>query len=55
MKQSKRKSLTVVGLGYVGLPLATALSYHYSVKGFDIEKTKVAELNKIKTLKKYYK
>lgn len=52
MKQSKRKSLTVVGLGYVGLPLATALSYHYSVKGFDIEKTKVAELNKIKTLKK---
>ena len=27
--------IAVIGLGYVGLPLATALSAHYPVIGYD--------------------
>jgi UDP-N-acetyl-D-glucosamine/UDP-N-acetyl-D-galactosamine dehydrogenase len=34
----------VVGLGYVGLPLAVALGRRYPVTGFDISKPRVAEL-----------
>ena len=36
--------ISVVGLGYVGLPLATALASHYPVIGFDINKERVSEL-----------
>jgi UDP-N-acetyl-D-galactosamine dehydrogenase len=36
--------IAVVGLGYVGLPLAVALSRHFSVIGFDIAQKRVAEL-----------
>ena len=35
----------VIGLGYVGLPLARLFATKYSVIGFDINKTRVAELN----------
>ncbi len=38
--------LAVIGLGYVGLPLALALSRHFSVTGFDTSKTRVAELKR---------
>ncbi|MFQ5974119.1 MAG: nucleotide sugar dehydrogenase [Alphaproteobacteria bacterium] len=34
----------VVGLGYVGLPLAVALARHFSVTGFDIDPQRIAEL-----------
>lgn len=34
----------VVGLGYVGLPLATLLASRYQVIGFDISKDRVAQL-----------
>lgn len=34
----------VIGLGYVGLPLAVALSEKYHVVGFDISKRRIAEL-----------
>jgi UDP-N-acetyl-D-galactosamine dehydrogenase len=34
----------VLGLGYVGLPLAVAFSKHFEVIGFDINPTRVAEL-----------
>ena len=37
-------SIAVIGLGYVGLPLALALARHYPVTGFDISKTRVGEL-----------
>ena len=36
--------ITVVGLGYVGLPLAIALSRKFSVKGFDVDKARIMEL-----------
>ena len=36
--------LSVVGLGYVGLPLAVALARHYPVTGFDIDRSRIAEL-----------
>jgi len=35
----------VIGLGYVGLPLAIEMSKKYQVIGIDIDKNKVAELN----------
>jgi len=36
--------IVVVGLGYVGLPLATALADHFEVIGLDVDSTRVAEL-----------
>jgi UDP-N-acetyl-D-galactosamine dehydrogenase len=41
-----RASVAVVGLGYVGLPLAVALSRHFPVIGFDISQKRVDELSK---------
>ena len=37
-------SISVVGLGYVGLPLAIHLAKHFQVIGFDISKPRVEEL-----------
>ena len=37
--------LAIIGLGYVGLPLARLFATKYSVVGFDINKTRIAELN----------
>jgi UDP-N-acetyl-D-galactosamine dehydrogenase len=34
----------VIGLGYVGLPLAVYLARHFPVTGFDIDRERVAEL-----------
>jgi UDP-N-acetyl-D-galactosamine dehydrogenase len=36
--------ISVVGLGYVGLPLAIALARHYPVTGFDLDESRIAEL-----------
>jgi UDP-N-acetyl-D-galactosamine dehydrogenase len=36
--------LAVIGLGYVGLPLAVALSRHFDVLGFDVDRRRIAEL-----------
>ncbi len=41
---NKKTSLCVVGLGYVGLPVALALSQKISVIGFDINKKRVEAL-----------
>jgi UDP-N-acetyl-D-galactosamine dehydrogenase len=43
MKQYK---IAVIGLGYVGLPLAHAFSTKYEVVGFDISQERIAELQK---------
>jgi UDP-N-acetyl-D-glucosamine/UDP-N-acetyl-D-galactosamine dehydrogenase len=37
-------TVSVIGLGYVGLPLAVALARHFDVIGFDINRERVAEL-----------
>ncbi len=42
----KIDKIAVVGLGYVGLPLAAHLSHHFPVIGYDNNETNVAELKK---------
>lgn len=37
--------ICIIGLGYVGLPLAHAFSYKYEVVGFDVNRARVDELN----------
>lgn len=37
--------IAVIGLGYVGLPLARLFATHYPVVGFDIHKERVSQLN----------
>jgi len=46
MKKENGRAVAVVGLGYVGLPIAVAFGKLMSVIGFDINKTKVEELRK---------
>ena len=41
----KNKTVCVVGLGYVGLPLAEAFSKHLKTIGFDIDDAKIRNLN----------
>jgi len=41
-----RDRIAVVGLGYVGLPLAVALARHFPVTGFDIDPQRIAELRR---------
>jgi UDP-N-acetyl-D-galactosamine dehydrogenase len=41
----KEKKIAVIGLGYVGLPLAVAFAEKYKVIGFDINSHRVSELN----------
>lgn len=43
-KLSPNSRVAVVGLGYVGLPLAVALAKHFATTGFDINARRVAEL-----------
>jgi UDP-N-acetyl-D-galactosamine dehydrogenase len=40
-----KEAVGVVGLGYVGLPLAVALGRHFRVVGVDVSEKRVAELN----------
>ena len=40
----KKEKIAIIGLGYVGLPLARLFATKYSVVGFDINKERVAEL-----------
>jgi UDP-N-acetyl-D-galactosamine dehydrogenase len=44
MEEQKQYHLTVIGLGYVGLPLAVEFAKKYPVVGFDINKERIAEL-----------
>ncbi len=41
---ASQERIVVVGLGYVGLPLAVALARHFTVIGLDTSETRVAEL-----------
>jgi UDP-N-acetyl-D-glucosamine/UDP-N-acetyl-D-galactosamine dehydrogenase len=38
--------IAVIGLGYVGLPLAVQLAKHFSVVGFDIKRQRIDELRR---------
>jgi len=42
---SKKHKIAVIGLGYVGLPLARLLATKYLVIGFDINQNRIFELN----------
>ena len=46
MKNFSEIKIAVVGLGYVGLPLAIEFSKKFSVVGFDISKPRIAELSR---------
>ena len=41
----KDKKIAVIGLGYVGLPLAVEFGKKFSTVGFDINQARVNELN----------
>lgn len=43
---SAKTKVAVIGLGYVGLPLAVALAKHFDTTGFDISARRVDELKK---------
>ena len=40
----KKRSIGVIGLGYVGLPLALAFAKKYKVIGFDINQERIKQL-----------
>lgn len=42
--QAAAPRIAVIGLGYVGLPVAIALARHFRVTGFDIDRARVTEL-----------
>jgi len=45
MQNINNSKICVIGLGYVGLPLAHAFSHKYEVVGFDISKWRIDELS----------
>lgn len=42
----ENKKIAIIGLGYVGLPLAVEFAKHFEVVGFDINRKRVDELRK---------
>jgi len=49
---NSKDKITIIGLGYVGLPLAVEFAKKFHVIGFDINEARIAELRqgKDKTL-----
>ena len=45
-KMKQNTKIAIIGLGYVGLPLARLFATKYPVVGFDINKNRIAELNR---------
>ena len=43
---TEKYKIAIVGLGYVGLPLAVLFSHKYDVVGFDINKNRIDQLKK---------
>ena len=41
---TKTKKLAIIGLGYVGLPLAVEFGKQHSVYGFDVNEARISEL-----------
>ena len=46
MQASTNPAVAVIGLGYVGLPLAVALADHFATVGYDIDAGRIAELER---------
>ena len=46
LKKNSKKNIAIIGIGYVGLPLAKNLAKHYVVNAFDTNKDRVTELKK---------
>ncbi|MDE1192038.1 MAG: nucleotide sugar dehydrogenase [Arachidicoccus sp.] len=46
MQQRNNVKIAIIGLGYVGLPLAVELAFNYKVTGFDIDTERVFNLQK---------
>jgi UDP-N-acetyl-D-galactosamine dehydrogenase len=44
IKKMKKEKIAIIGLGYVGLPLARLFATKYSVVGFDINTNRISEL-----------
>ena len=44
----KKNKIAIIGLGYVGLPLATEFAKQYKVVGFDIDNSRIEELSNCK-------
>lgn len=44
MGPNKDPKICIIGLGYVGLPLAVAFARHYDVVGFDIDQSRISQL-----------
>lgn len=47
-KIKKKRIVAIIGLGYVGLPLATELGKKFEVVGFDLNKNRINDLKKFK-------
>ncbi len=45
MAEAKKESIVVIGLGYVGLPVAISMAKQFDCVGFDINQGRVDELN----------
>lgn len=48
MDKKQEDIIAIIGLGYVGLPLAIAFASHYEVVGLDINSSRVDELKQLK-------
>jgi len=44
MKLNKKPNISIIGMGYVGLPLAVEFKKHFDVVGFDIDKKRINNL-----------
>ena len=55
MQKLKKFKIGIIGLGYVGLPLALAFSKKYNVVGFDIDEKRVETLKLGKDLNNEFK
>lgn len=46
MNELSKRKVAVIGLGYVGLPVAVAMARHYPVIGFDVNQARIEALQK---------
>ena len=44
------EKVVIIGLGYVGLPLAVSLSFHYQIVGFDKDRNKIEQIKAKKNI-----